>query len=254
MKKILRHRILWMLMLLCCCMTAGAQAFKGGEVLDYKMYFNWKFVWVNAGTATMKIDETNYQGRQAYRCALTTRSSQKIDKYFRMRDTLLCYTTLDYKPLYYRKGASEGSRYYVDELLYNYSNGLNLTMKELTSSGEHLEKKHTSKTYIYDMLSIFLKARNYSPEGWQEGYTILFPIASGRKVITAKLRYDGKQNVKAENGKKYNCLKLTYIETEDKKDREIVRFFVTNDKRHIPVRIDLFLNFGTAKAFLKTDI
>ena len=29
-------------------------AFKGGETLEYKMYFNWKFIWLNAGTATMK--------------------------------------------------------------------------------------------------------------------------------------------------------------------------------------------------------
>jgi hypothetical protein len=31
---------------------------------------------------------------------------------FVMRDTLLSYTTLDIAPLYYRKGAREGKRYY----------------------------------------------------------------------------------------------------------------------------------------------
>ena len=231
----------------------NAQAFQSGETLEYKLYFNWQFIWVNAGTATMTINERDYHGQKAYRCALTTRTSDKLDKYFRMRDSLICYTTLDYKPLYYRKGASEGKRYYVDELLYKYNrNGTcTVTMKELTSRGEHLQKQHTTKTYVYDMLSIFLRARNYSPDGWQKGYTILFPLADGNGVKTAKLRFQGRSKIKAENGHRYNCLELSYLENDNGRDREVVRFYVTDDSRHIPVRLDLFLKFGTAKAYLK---
>jgi hypothetical protein len=29
-----------------------------------------------------------------------------------------------------------------------------------------------------------------------------------------------------------------------------VKFYITDDKNHLPVRLDLNLNFGTAKAFL----
>ena len=40
-------------------LTASAQcgientAFKSGEYLSYDLYFNWKFVWVKVGTASM---------------------------------------------------------------------------------------------------------------------------------------------------------------------------------------------------------
>jgi hypothetical protein len=44
---------------------------------------------------------------------------------------------------------------------------------------------------------------------------------------------------------------LSYIEKEEKKDKEIVRFYVTDDNKHVPVRLDMFLRFGSAKAFLK---
>lgn len=226
-------------------------AFKDGEQLEYKLYFNWKFIWLTAGTAKMSIKAATYQGKPAYCCALTTETSKKIDRYFRMRDTLLCYTTRDLVPLYYRKGANEGKRYYVDELLYSYNNGCTVTMRELTSKGERKEKKQSSKNNIYDMLSIFLRARNFSTAGWKEGHTILFPIADGNGIMTARLRYLGKETVKSESGKTYDCLKLAYIETKKGKEKEIVRFFVSDDKQHIPVRLDLFLNFGIAKAFLK---
>ncbi|MCM1078132.1 MAG: DUF3108 domain-containing protein [Bacteroidales bacterium] len=246
------RRYALLLIMILPSLLCHAQAFRGGETLEYKMYFNWQFVWLNAGTATMTIREQDYQGRKAFRCALTTRSSQKIDRYFRMRDTLLCYTTPECLPLYYRKGASEGKRYYVDELLYSYDNGIQVTMRELTSNGERLQHQHRFPKPVYDMLSIFLKARSYNTDGWKKGYTIVFPMAAGSGVKNAKLKYQGKKVIKAEDGNRYNCLQLTYMEPDGKKEKEIVRFFVTDDKNHIPIRLDMFLNFGIAKAFLKS--
>ena len=56
--------------------------------------------------------------------------------------------------------------------------------------------------------------------------------------------------MKADNGHKYRCLQLSYIEKENGKYKEIVRFYVTDDANHVPVRLDMFLRFGSAKAFL----
>ena len=36
------------------------------------------------------------------------------------------------------------------------------------------------------------------------------------------------------------------------KDKEMLRFYVTDDQNHLPVRIDFYLRFGTAKAFYKS--
>ena len=37
-------------------------AFKSGEFLTYNLYYNWKFIWVKAGLATMSTVESNYKG------------------------------------------------------------------------------------------------------------------------------------------------------------------------------------------------
>jgi hypothetical protein len=42
------------------------------------------------------------------------------------------------------------------------------------------------------------------------------------------------------------------MEHEDGKNKELIRFYVTDDANHIPVRLDMFLSFGSAKAFLKS--
>lgn len=48
----------------------------------------------------------------------------------------------------------------------------------------------------------------------------------------------------------YRCLVFDYLEKEDGKEKRIVTFYVTDDANHLPVRLDMYLNFGTAKAFL----
>jgi hypothetical protein len=35
------------------------------------------------------------------------------------------------------------------------------------------------------------------------------------------------------------------------KEREVITFYITDDLNHIPVRLDMYLRFGTAKAFLR---
>ena len=245
------------ILLLLAAITATAQckyrntAFKSGEYLSYNLYFNWKFVWVKVGNASMSTVQSHYKGRQAWRASLITRSSERADEFFVMRDTLLCYNTLDLEPLYFRKGAREGRRYTVDEVFYTYPSGRVQTRQHrLRHNGEHQWKTNTSTECIYDMLSIFMRARSFNPEGWKKGNRIHFPITDGTGIIPAVIEYKGKTTVKADNGHRYQCLQLSYMEQEKGKYREIVRFFVTDDAHHVPVRLDMSLKFGSAKAFL----
>lgn len=226
-------------------------AFKSGEFLSYNLYYNWKFVWVKAGTASMSTVQSNYQGHQAYRASLITRGNKKVDDLFVLRDTLLCYSTLDMAPLYFRKGAREGKRYTVDEVFYDYKNGqVNLKLHRQRNDGSHIWNKHSQEDCVFDMLNIFLRARSFNPEGWKKGHVVRIPIADGRDINQAILKYRGKTTIKADNGHKYRCLQLSYMEKEKDDFKEIARFYVSDDSNHIPVRIDMFLRFGSAKAFL----
>ena len=59
-------------------------------------------------------------------------------------------------------------------------------------------------------------------------------------------------NIKADNGHTYRCLKLAYMDKDDDSNKweKIVDCFVSDDENHIPVRLDLHLKFGSAKAFM----
>ncbi len=226
-------------------------AFSSGELLTYNLYYNWQFIWVKAGNASLSTIQTVRKGIPAYRASLITRGSEKVDGMFVLRDTLLCYSSTQMEPLYYRKGAREGDRYTVDEVFYSYKGGKqHIKQHRLKNSGKHEWRDSSPESCVYDMLNIFLRARSFKVDGWKKGHVIDFPIADGNGITPARLVYQGKKTIKADNNVKFRCLQLCYQEMEKGKYKRIVDFYVTDDDNHVPVRLDMFLRFGSAKAFL----
>ena len=207
-------------------------AFKSGEELAYDLYFNWKFIWVKVGTAEMDTRMIKYEGKDAWKSYLIT----------------------DLSPLYFRKGALEGDSYYVDEIWYSYPHGnCQLKKHRITSSGEHLWKTSTYKSCIYDMMSIFLRSRNFVATNMKKGEVIPMPVSDAKSLSNSWLEFRGRENYKMSDTKeKFRCLVFSFYERENGKTKELVRFWITDDQNHIPVRLDMFLSFGSAKAYLKS--
>lgn len=231
---------------------AANTAFQSGETLAYDLYFNWKFVWVKAGTASMNITSTVRDGRQAYKTYLITRGSKRADKFFVMRDTLVSYVTTDLVPLYYAKRAHEGSRYTRDEARFDYTGGrCNVALRHHVLGKTPATGRHSSAECAYDMLSMLLRARSFDPSKFRTGHRIRFLMADGRDCEEKFIVYRGKKKFKMENtGTTYRCLVFSFVEKEDGREKEIVTFYITDDRNHLPVRLDMNLKFGTAKAFL----
>ena len=62
-----RINLLWLTLIVSVCFSmpvkaqceATNEAFKSGEHVMYDLYFNWKFVWIKAGLASLTTNETN---------------------------------------------------------------------------------------------------------------------------------------------------------------------------------------------------
>lgn len=227
------------------------KAFSVGESLTFDLYFNWKFLWVKAGTATYRITSSNYQGQPALRTDLLFQGSPRLNRVFPMQDTLISYTTPQLVPLYYRKGATEGRNYTVDEVRYSYPQGKSHVQQNFLSRHGHWHKtEFTSDECNYDMLSILNVARSFDPTDYRKGQRIHFQMATGTKVEQQTLVYLGKKKFKANDDVTYRCLVFSLLDYDVKdKDKELLRFYVTDDANHLPVRIDFYLRFGTAKAY-----
>ena len=229
-------------------------AFQSGETLQYDLYYNWKFVWVKAGSASMSISSTTYQGRPAFRTRLLTRGSSQADKFFVLRDTLTSVVTAeDMLPRTYSKTDMEGDSYRQRHVWFSYpsESGSHARQQYINPKGAVSWKEEGSEETIYDMLSIMLQARSFDATGFQKGHKIEFTMTDGSGMSKQTLIYRGKKDLKMKNGDAtYRCLVLSFVEYENGKEKEVVTFYVTDDLNHIPVRLDMYLRIGAAKAYL----
>ena len=239
-----------------CEMTNNA--FNSGERVTYDLFFNWKFVWLRAGSATLTTTGTVYQGEPSYNTELLCISSKRVDFFFKMRDTLTSIVTERLVPKYYRKGALEGKHYSVDQAWFTYKDGLSIVDQRRTyKDGSTVDTHSSSTSCIFDMLSILVQARSYDISQYKVGQDLSFEMATGKKVTRVNLVYEGKEKIKGDDGTVYRCIVFTFVEQgevtegpQQNQNKEVVKFFITDDENHLPVRMDFFFNLGSAKAFI----
>ena len=229
-------------------------AFLPGERISYNLMFNWKFIWIKVGTAELTTDKTEYEGKPGYCFRLKSHTSKRADFFFKMRDTLTCYVTDRLEPLYFCKAAEEGKRHTRDEAWFSYSNGVSHVKQRRTWYSEvraPQEMEYTAESgCIFDMLSILGQARSWNPADFKVGDKVHFPMATGRKVEQQTLIYRGTDNVEAKDGHTYRCLVFSFVEYDKEgAEKEVITFFVSDDDNHLPIRLDMYLSFGSAKAF-----
>lgn len=226
-------------------------AFNPGEELFYDLYFNWKFVWIKVGSTHFSVKSSVYDGKDALRTDILFKSNKKCESVFPMRDTLISYCTPDLEPLYFRKGAFEGKRYTVDEVWFEYPNGTTLMKQKYRApDGQWTNKQSSSNDCVNDMLNILLIARSRDYSKCVKGQRMNFKMVTGKRLSNQILVYKGKTKFKANDGHTYRCHILSLLDDKSKKkEKELLRFYITDDKNNLPVRIDFYLKFGIAKAF-----
>lgn len=230
---------------------AENKAFKSGEELEYTLYFNWSFIWIKCGSATFSTRAAYYKGQDAYRCDLLFRTNEKFDRYFTLRDTLEGYVTKDLVPLYFYKASLEGKQHRLEKAWYSYPGGKCSVKLEYTGPRNDVYTNVVTKDKcMYDMMSMMALARSFDASNYHKGERLYFDMTSGDEVFQQTMIYRGKEEFKANDGVTYRCMVFSMLDWEEKKkEKEILRFYFSDDDNHLPLRIDFKLKFGTAKAF-----
>lgn len=228
-------------------------AFNAGEQVSYELYFNWGIIAKKVGTASFSISSTTYNGKSGYRMELLANTNKTADSIFKMRDTLTSIVSLRLEPLYYRKGAEESDRYTVEEARYSYSGGVaSVKQSRYKRDSGTIYSEKTDSRCIFDMVSIMGWARSLATTNLKPGQRFDFPLASGKQVEEGTLIYQGVKNLEAKDGHTYRTLIYSYITHRDGKESEIIKFYVSDDPCHLPLRLDLSLKFGTARVYFKS--
>lgn len=240
---------------------AGAQCeaqnncFKGGEFLDYDLYFKYGLLYTKAGKSTLSVDNAKYKGKDAYKMMLTANSSGAAKAVFSISDTLISYTTKSIVPLAYLKNAHEGGDYRTERATYDYSSG-GVKLRNINKKNNRLRYDTTlvSNSCIYDMLSIVYYCRTLNYDNMKKGDRTTVSFLSGRKKVNMHIVHQGEESISANDGRKYNCIKLSLMINERafEDTNEAMKVYITDDLNRIPIRIDSKLKVGSTRALLKS--
>ena len=229
------------------------------ERLDYTLYFNWKFVWIKAGTASLTTRPITYKGQEAVEATLLASSSGTADNLYYLRDTLTTTVSRKGEPLFFEKHCIEGKDVVWERAWYSRTQQgqYKVDLRKDYVDGHVREDQWTGSQQPYDLVSIMLHARSLDLDDLNVGQRLTFPIVDSKKVLSQTLVYLGRQQIKAEGGGLVEChafsLKGTILSNKGAKEeeKEVLRFYLSTAAQHVPVQIDINFRFGSAKAKLR---
>ncbi|MEN9917654.1 MAG: hypothetical protein RL662_90 [Bacteroidota bacterium] len=228
--------------------------FQAGEYLTYDLYIKFAAT-VKGGVATLATQSVKYGGQDAYRMTLVSASQGFARKMFALNDTLSCYMSKDLIPLAYTKNAHEGDDHTIEKLAYSYT-GDNVKIRTIRHKNGTFRFDETLSFTgcTYDLMSILFYARTLDYTSMTKGSDKRVNFVTGRSKVSMRIVYNGKEKMKANDGKKYNCMALTlYVQDEAfQNGKESMKVFITDDDNRLPVCVETKLKVGSTRVVLKS--
>ncbi|MBD8348724.1 MULTISPECIES: DUF3108 domain-containing protein [unclassified Dysgonomonas] len=229
--------------------------FDAGEQLSYDLYIKFAAT-IKGGYATLSTQNVKYEGKDAYKMTLISESQGFARKVFELSDTLACYTTKGILPLAYFKDAHEGGDYTKERLTYSYPGGNNVKIRAIRHKNGDFKFDETLSFSgcTYDLMSVLFYARTLDYPQMKNGTETKVNFVTGKSKVSMRIVYNGKEAVKANDDKKYNCLKLTLYIHDDAFDggKEAMKVYITDDNNRMPVKLETKLKVGSTRAVLKS--
>lgn len=224
---------------------------------DYRfnLYLGLGPINISAGTAHLYDTQVTYNGRSAIRTAMEMSTNATADKIFALRDTIESYNTAGGESLYFRKTVNEGSKHNLETAQFSKDNNryiVNLETWDMNSGTRTSRTTEWRDSRIFDLMSMIAYTQGFDTSDSELGRTESLLMVNGNMVVQQYLVYTGNKRIKADDGRTYDCMVISIRDYKEGKERETVKAYVTRDRQHTPIQLDIILGAGTTiRALLK---
>ena len=225
-------------------------AFTHGEEITYKVYYNWKFVWVPTGEVTFLTTETD----STYELKVEGLSYPSYDSMFKVRDNYI--SRIDkrtMKPIDFRRDIEEGSYIRYDSLNFDHAQ---LTVEEFFGKSKQEAEyfKFDTKENVLDMVSAIYLVRGMDFDNIEAPVDIPFNIFFDKELLELDIRYKGVEKRKLKTVGKVRSLHLQadLLAGNIFKKGDVMDIWVSDDGNNIPLQVESPIRYGMIKAVLKS--
>jgi len=222
-------------------------SFKQGEWFKFKMSYSGFF---KAGNATLKVNETNLNGRPVFHVVGKGWTTGAIKWFFKVEDRYESYFDKTHiKPYKFVRKIDEGGHTKDIEINFNQTKN-----EALIKDYKHKTEKTVKTTpNVQDMVSTFYYLRNnMDVSKLKAGDEVKLDMFFDEESYGFKLKFLGTENIKTPFGK-VNALKFRPYVMAGRvfKEEESLTLWVSNDKNKIPLKIKADLAVGSLRADLE---
>ncbi|WDP84323.1 MAG: DUF3108 domain-containing protein [Desulfobacter sp.] len=239
-------------------MLAGSLVFPGNAMAEglpfspgEEIHYDVKWQMYKAGEAVVKVlPFEEKKGGPAWHFELSATTNRFLDTFFKVRDHIQGFVARDFS----------GSVGYGYSGRGKKKKEIQVTFFPKTSTAAYSnfeEKREPIKIPrgCFDPMSSYFKMRTFD---LVEGQTLSFPITDGKKTFLQKGDILGKEKLKLKSGTYDTLVIEPYVNHfsgvfEESKD-PTVRVWITDDERHIPVRIKVQVVVGSIYLDLRSYV
>ena len=227
-------------------------AFQPNEYISYTVYYNWSFIWLNAGDVFFRVTEINKNDQDLYHLYSYGSSHKSYDWIFKVRDTYQAYVAKDtFRPQWFCRDTYEGGYETFNQYHFDYEKDVIYSETNNSKKDKELDTLRL-KECTFDVLSIIYYARNQDYDRYEVNSKIPITIIIDGEIHDLYIRYLGKEVIKTKDKKEYRCIKFSPLLVEGTifKGGEDMVVWVTDDKNRIPVLVEAKILVGSIKAYL----
>ena len=216
--------------------------FAEGESLQFRVYYNMGFVWINAGNVTMDIADQNYRGRKTYHITGFGKTAKSYEWFYKVTDRYETYLDPEtLLPEKFIRDVDEGGCKFKNDVTFYHSKGIALSDTSLYRIPECTQ----------DILSSIYFARTIDFSKLRAGDKVPFNVFLDNKVYHLTVRYDGKERISTRMGE-FNAIRLIpqVVKGTIFKDEDKMTIWVSDDDNHVPLRVSSPILVGSIKVDL----
>ncbi len=230
----------------------GVQAYAPGEIITYKAYYNWGFIWLHAGEVEFKVTAERYNGKDIHHLYAYGMTYKSYDWIFKVREKYQAFIDPQTQmPLWYEREVTEGSYNAFEEYKFDYQRQqIHTYVQKRKDPG--VEGTLPLTPCLLDVMSAVYYFRSVDFNQYKIGDKIPIDMILDSQAYHLHIRYLGKEEVKTRDKKKYNCIKfaIQLVEGTLFKGDEDAVVWVTDDENKVPVIVEAQILVGSVKAIL----
>lgn len=214
-------------------------AFKDGEMVTFKVFYNAMGAYIGAGEATFTTTVERFNGKPVYHHVGEGKTYSFFDNFFKVRDRYESYVdTASLLPMKFIRNVDEGGH-----KIYN-----NVSFNQQTNTAVSTNGVFNITDCMQDVVSSVYYARNIDFNKYKPGDKIPFDMFLDDEIYHLYIRYIGKETVKTRYGKfrsikiKPLLIKGTIFEGGEK-----MNVWISDDPNRIILRVDSPIAVGSIK-------